>query len=92
MLSALITIYIFDDDEFSGEIVDDNPTSPKDWSTYNVILDPRHQILDPIATKSLREKHRHQITEMKVKIDEEKILNEINKKLLLLIKNEAVSV
>lgn len=75
MLSALITIYIFDDDEFSGEIVDDNPTSPKDWSTYNVILDTRHQI-----------------REMKVKIDEEKILNEINKKLLLLIKNEAVSV
>lgn len=68
MLSDLITIYIFDDDEFSGEIVDDNPT-------YNVILDPRHQI-----------------REMKVKIDEEKILNEINKKLLLLIKNEAVSV
>ena len=68
MLSALITIYIFDDDEFSGEIVDDNPT-------YNVILEPRHQI-----------------SEIKVKIDEEKILNEINKKLLLLIKNEAVSV
>ena len=75
MLSDLITIYIFDDDEFSGEIVVDNPTSPKDWTTYNRILDPRHQI-----------------TEMKVKIDEEKILNEINKKLLLLIKNEAVSV
>ena len=68
MLSDLITIYIFDDDEFSGEIVIDNPTSPKDWTTYNVIR------------------------EMKVKIDEEKILNEINKKLLLLIKNEAVSV
>lgn len=66
MLSDLITIYIFDDDEFSGEIVVDNPTSPKDW--YN------------------------RIREMKVKIDEEKILNEINKKLLLLIKNEAVSV
>ena len=32
------------------------------------------------------------IREMKVKIDEEKILNEINKKLLLLIKNEVVSV
>jgi hypothetical protein len=31
-------------------------------------------------------------TEMKIKIDEEKILNEINKKLLLLIKNEVVSV
>ena len=68
MLSDLITIYIFDDDEFSGEIVVDNPTSPKDWATYN------------------------SISEMKVKIDEEKILNEINKKLLLLIKNEAVSV
>ena len=68
MLSDLITIYIFDDDEFSGEIVIDNPTSPKDWTTYNVIR------------------------EMKVKIDEEKILNEINKKLLLIIKNEAVSV
>ena len=68
MLSDLITIYIFDDDEFSGEIVVDNPTSPKDWTTYNVIR------------------------EMKVKIDEEKILNEINKKLLLIIKNEAVSV
>ena len=68
MLSDLITIYIFDDDEFSGEIVVDNPTRPKDWTTYNVIR------------------------EMKVKIDEEKILNEINKKLLLLIKNEVVSV
>ena len=68
MLSDLITIYIFDDDEFSGEIVVDNPTRSKDWTTYNVIR------------------------EMKVKIDEEKILNEINKKLLLLIKNEAVSV
>jgi hypothetical protein len=68
MLSDLITIYIFDDDEFSGEIVVDNPTNPKDWTTYNVIR------------------------EMKVKIDEEKILNEINKKLLLIIKNEAVSV
>ena len=73
MLSDLITIYIFEDD--AGEIIDDNPTSPKDWTTYNRILDPRHQI-----------------TEKKVKIDEEKILNEINKKLLLLIKNEAVSV
>ena len=61
MLSDLITIYIFDDDEFSGEIVVDNPTYTR-------------------------------ISEMKVKIDEEKILNEINKKLLLLIKNEAVSV
>lgn len=68
MLSDLITIYIFDDDEFSGEIVVDNPTSPKDWTTYT------------------------RIREMKVKIDEEKILNEINKKLLLIIKNEAVSV
>lgn len=29
-------------------------------------------------------------TEMKIKIDEEKILNEINKKLLLLIKGAAV--
>ena len=56
MLSALITIYIFDDDEFSGEYYDYNPI-------YN---------------------------EMKVKIDEEKILNEINKKLLLLIKGPAI--
>jgi len=56
MLSDLITIYIFDDDEFSGECYDYNPI-------YN---------------------------EMKVKIDEEKILNEINKKLLLLIKGVSV--
>ena len=75
MLSDLITIYIFDDDEFSGEIVIDNPTSPKDWTTYNITRCPKSGI-----------------REMKVKIDEEKILNEINKKLLLLIKNEAVSV
>ena len=68
MLSDLITIYIFDDDEFSGEIVIDNPT-------YNITRCPKSGI-----------------SEMKVKIDEEKILNEINKKLLLLIKNEAVSV
>ena len=56
MLSDLITIYIFDDDEFSGEYYD-----------YN-----------------------HIYNEMKVKIDEEKILNEINKKLLLLIKGSAI--
>jgi|LauGreSuBDMM15SN_2_FD.fasta_scaffold88825_2 hypothetical protein len=31
-------------------------------------------------------------SEMKVKINEEKILNEINKRLLLIIKNEVVSV
>jgi hypothetical protein len=68
MLSDLITIYIFDDDEFSGEIVVDNPT-------YTITRRPKSGI-----------------SEMKVKIDEEKILNEINKKLLLLIKNEAVSV
>ena len=58
MLSDLITIYIFDDDEFSGEIIDENP----------------------------------KYKEIKVKIDEKKILNEINKTLLLLLKNEAVSV
>ncbi len=61
MLSDLITIYIFDDEDFSGEIVNDNP--------------------EPTGYK-----------EMKVKIDEKKILNEINKTLLLLLKNEAVSV
>jgi hypothetical protein len=66
MLSDLITIYIFDDDEFSGVIV--NPTYNRNWCDGSGI------------------------SEMKVKIDEEKILNEINKKLLLLIKNEAVSV
>ena len=88
MLSDLITIYIFDDDEFSGVIV--NPTSPKD--EISRISHWYKSILDPIALKDVSEKHSHQITEMKVKIDEEKILNEINKKLLLIIKNEAVSV
>ena len=58
MLSDLITIYIFDYDDFSGEIIDENP----------------------------------EYKEIKVKIDEKKILNEINKTLLLLLKNEAVSV
>ncbi len=63
MLSDLITIYIFDEDDFSGEIVNDNlETTPTGYK------------------------------EIKVKIDEKKILNEINKTLLLLLKNEAVSV
>lgn len=57
MLSDLITIYIFDEDDFSGEIVEYEPM----------------------------------YKEMKVKIDEKKILNEINKTLLILLKNEVVS-
>lgn len=58
MLSDLITIYIFEDDDDEGEIVQCNK----------------------------------KYEEMKVKINEKKILNEINKTLLLLIKNEVVFV
>lgn len=54
------------------------------------IFDDEGEIIDdtyniPLCPKS-------GISEMKVEIDEEKILNEINKILLILIQNEAFSV